>query len=88
VFRLPELATIAANFHLDAPQTEICIQRDVAPPDPSRLLAAMQRTLPEAHIEILEFSRRPIPEGEMEFPRAGLREGASRSVLGRQRSLW
>jgi flagella basal body P-ring formation protein FlgA len=75
VFRIPELARMAADFHLEVPQTEICVQRNVAPPDPSRMLAAMQHTLPGARIEILEFSRRPIPEGELEFPRAGLREG-------------
>jgi flagella basal body P-ring formation protein FlgA len=75
VFRVPELKTMAENFHLTAPADEICIQRTVAPPDPSRMLAAMQKTLPGARIEILELSRRPIPEGEIEFPRSGLREG-------------
>jgi flagella basal body P-ring formation protein FlgA len=75
VFRGPELKNIARNFHLATPAGEICIERTVAPPDPARLLAAMQTTLPDARIEILEFSRRPIPEGNLEFPRTGLREG-------------
>jgi flagella basal body P-ring formation protein FlgA len=75
VFRVPELKTMAEGFHLTTPAGEICIQRVVAPPDPARMLAAMQKTLPAARIEILEFSHRPIPEGDIEFPRSGLREG-------------
>jgi flagella basal body P-ring formation protein FlgA len=75
VFRIPELKTIAEGFHLVPPTGEICIQRTVAPPDPGRMLAAMQKTLPKARIEILDFSRRPVPEGDIEFPRSGLREG-------------
>jgi flagella basal body P-ring formation protein FlgA len=75
VFRVPELKTIAEGFHLAPPAGEICIQRTVAPPDPGRMLTAMQKTLPDARIEILDFSHRPIPEGVMEFPRSELREG-------------
>jgi flagella basal body P-ring formation protein FlgA len=77
VFRAPELKTIAESFHLVPPAGEICIQRTVAPVDPSRMLAAMQKTLPGGRIEILDFSHRPIPEGEIEFPRSGLRDGPS-----------
>jgi flagella basal body P-ring formation protein FlgA len=33
----------------------------------------MRRQLPQARIEILEFSRLPAPEGELEFPLSGLR---------------
>jgi flagellar basal body P-ring formation protein FlgA len=75
VFRVPELAAFAANFHLEAPHNEICVQRTVTPPDPARMLTAMQKVLPAARIEILDFSRRPVPDGEIEFPRSGLREG-------------
>jgi flagella basal body P-ring formation protein FlgA len=75
VFRAPELKTIAEGLHLTPPVGPICIQRTVAPADPGRMLAAMQKTLPNARIEILDFSHRPIPEGEMEFPRSGLRDG-------------
>jgi flagella basal body P-ring formation protein FlgA len=48
----------------------------VAPLDEERLVAAMRHQLPEAHIEILEFSRTAAPEGEIQFPLAGLRHGA------------
>jgi flagella basal body P-ring formation protein FlgA len=75
VFRVAELEAFAASFHLSAPRGEICVQRMVAPPDPARLLAAMQKTLPAAQIEILDYSRHPIPEGEIEFPLSGLRDG-------------
>ncbi|HLI87030.1 MAG TPA: flagellar basal body P-ring formation chaperone FlgA [Bryobacteraceae bacterium] len=77
VFRVPELKRIAGNFHLAAPAGEICIQRTMTKLDPARLLAAMEKTLPGARIEILDFSRRPIPEGDLEFPLSGLREGAA-----------
>lgn len=75
VFHVPELAAFASNFHLDAPHGEICVQRTVTPPDPARMLTAMQKALPAARIEILDFSRRPIPDGEIEFARSGLRAG-------------
>jgi flagella basal body P-ring formation protein FlgA len=77
VFRASELKTIAEGFHLAPPAGEICIRRTVAPPDPERMLAAMRKTLPGARIEILDFSHRPIPEGDMEFPRSGLRDSPS-----------
>jgi flagella basal body P-ring formation protein FlgA len=75
VLHLAELEKIAARLQVEAPRREICIQRAVAPPDPVRMLAAMHAVLPEARVEILDFSRRPIPEGDMEFPLEGLREG-------------
>jgi flagella basal body P-ring formation protein FlgA len=75
VLHAAELEKIGVRLHVEAPRREICVQRPVAPPDPARMLAAMQAVLPEARIEILDFSRRPIPEGEIEFPRRNLREG-------------
>ena len=39
-------------------------------------------TLPQAHIEILEYSRQPAPEGEIEFPRQRIaRRGAADGAL-------
>jgi flagella basal body P-ring formation protein FlgA len=76
VFRLPELRMLAARFHLPAaPADEICVERPVSPLEPDRLLQAMQRTLPDARIELLDYSRLPAPQGEIEFPFAGLRAG-------------
>jgi flagella basal body P-ring formation protein FlgA len=75
VFRASDLRLLAARFHLDAapaPDPPICVERPVAPLDAPRLLAAMRKSLPEARIEVLEFSRQPAPSGEIEFPAAGL----------------
>jgi flagella basal body P-ring formation protein FlgA len=77
VLHLAELEKISARLQVEAPRREICIERAVAPPDPARMLATMQRVLPEARIEILDYSRRPIPEGDLEFRREGLREGSA-----------
>jgi len=81
VFQIAELRMMAARFHLTAaPPERICIERPVSPLSPGRLLEAMQRTLPGAHIEILECSRQPAPQGEIEFPRAGLRASAEGAI--------
>jgi flagella basal body P-ring formation protein FlgA len=77
VFRLPELRRLAQRWNLAAqPDHEICVTRPVAVPDPAVLLAAMRLQLPEARIEILEFSRQPAPQGELEFPLSGLRQSS------------
>jgi len=74
VFHLPELRRLALRLHLAAePQSEVCIERPVGVPDPARFLAAMQKELAPARIEILESSRQPTPDGEIAFPAAGLR---------------
>jgi flagella basal body P-ring formation protein FlgA len=82
VFRIPELTRIATTFQVDPPHSEICIQRPVIPPDPARMLAAMQKELPGARIEILEFSRRPVPEGAIEFRRSDLHAGPTGGYWG------
>lgn len=77
VFNAPELQRLAARLRLPAsPDREICVERPVAPPDPAKLLAAMRKQLPGARIEILDYSRHPQPEGEIEFPLRGLETGA------------
>jgi flagella basal body P-ring formation protein FlgA len=77
VFRLPELRRLVQRWNLPAgPDRELCVARPVGVPDPARLLAAMQRQLPGARIEILEFSRQAAPDGELEFPLSGLRRSA------------
>jgi flagella basal body P-ring formation protein FlgA len=73
-FRAPDLRRLATRFHLDrVPDSPICFERPVAPLSPERLLAAMRSQLPAARIEILESTRAAAPEGEPEFPLAGLR---------------
>ncbi|HUB32074.1 MAG TPA: flagellar basal body P-ring formation chaperone FlgA [Bryobacteraceae bacterium] len=75
-FTLPELRRLSRQFHLDVdPQQEICVTRPVAAPDPSRFLAVMHDRYPGASIQLLDFSRWPVPEGQIEFPPSGLHQG-------------
>jgi flagella basal body P-ring formation protein FlgA len=77
VFGAAELQRLALRLRLPAaPETEICVERPVAAPDPEKLLAAMREAIPEARIEILDYSRHPQPEGQVEFPLRGLQDGA------------
>jgi flagella basal body P-ring formation protein FlgA len=80
VFRLPELRRLAERWNLSpVPDREFCVTRPVAVLTAGRLLAAMQnamqKELPAAHVELLDFSRLPAPEGELVFPVSGLRQG-------------
>ena len=97
VFHPPELRMLAARFHLAAaPARDICVTRPVAPLEPDRLLEAMRRTLPQARIELLDYSRQPAPQGEIEFPLTGLRtaqtgelwSGAVHFAGGRRFVIW
>lgn len=75
IFRQPELRRLAARWSVSAvPDREVCVTRPVAVFTADRLLAAMQKELPEAHIELLDFSRQPTPGGELVFPASGLRQ--------------
>ena len=78
VFRLPELRRLAERFSVSpVPDHEVCVTRPVAVFTADRLLAAMQKEIPAAHIELLDFSRQPAPEGELVFPASGLRQAPS-----------
>src|SRR5436305_10762421 len=55
-----ELRRLALHWNVpfdDRPGADICFTIPVTPPDPARVLAAMQRRAPDARIEILETSR-------------------------------
>lgn len=86
VFHPAELQRLAARYGLAAaPDRDICVEVPTVPLDPKRVLDAMRTTLPEARIELLDFSRRPAPEGILEFPRNGLHAAAQQSPAG---ALW
>ncbi|HEY2013547.1 MAG TPA: hypothetical protein VGH38_08615, partial [Bryobacteraceae bacterium] len=75
IFHAPELQMLAARLSAPLPDVrEVCIERPVAPLEPARILDAVHRSLPDAVIEILDYSRLPAPEGELEFPIGGLRQ--------------
>src|SRR4051812_43895442 len=62
-FGLPELRRLAATLGLrEEPKTELCFERPTAPLERARILDAMHRQLPDAEIEILDYSRQPVPE--------------------------
>ena len=76
VLRLPELRRLAEHWSVSpAPVQDICVTRPVTALTEDRLLAAMQREMPAAHIAIADFSRLPAPDGELVFPVSGLRQG-------------
>lgn len=82
IFRVSELVRLAARLAVStsaapAPESDICVLRPVAVLDEARIRDAMKVELPEARIEILEFSRQPAPEGPLEFPVSGLQQGAA-----------
>ncbi len=78
IFRVSELARLAARLNAaPAPENDICVMRPVAVLDEARIRDAMKVELPDARIEILEFSRQPAPEGRLEFPIAGLQQGTA-----------
>jgi flagella basal body P-ring formation protein FlgA len=95
-FRMPELGRIASVFGVTPPDHEICVERATAPPTLDSLRSAMRNALPNAHIEVLEFNRAPIPVGELRFPIEGLQPGPATSVWNgyvlyapnRRQSIW
>jgi len=81
VFRPLELRQLAARWQLSqAPGIALCVALPVKPLDKQRLLEAMRRSWPAATIEILDFSRQPAPEGDLEFPRSALRREAGAAL--------
>jgi flagella basal body P-ring formation protein FlgA len=80
VLFVTELRRIAARMGIAGnPEHELCFERPVTPLTAPRLLAAMRTQAPGAEIEILDYSRMPVPEGVLEFPVSGLRQTPSSS---------
>ncbi len=84
VFRVLELRRLGERWNLlPVPDREVCVTRPVAALTAGQMLAAMQnavqnavqKEMPAAHIELLDFSRQPAPAGELTFPVSGLRQG-------------
>jgi flagella basal body P-ring formation protein FlgA len=76
VFRMLELRRLAERWSLSpVPDSEVCVTRPVAALTAGQMLAAMQKEMPAGHIELLDFSRQPAPEGALVFPVSGLRQG-------------
>jgi flagella basal body P-ring formation protein FlgA len=82
VFRVAELLRMAGRYGWQGtPAADICVERPVTPPDPARYLAAMRKEMPDAEIEILDYGRQRVPEGELEFPRGALLSDGAAAAL-------
>ena len=70
-----ELKRKSSPYELSlAPGATVCVVRPLEPLTEERLVAAMRASLKQepARIEVLDFSRFPVPKGELEFPLSGL----------------
>jgi flagella basal body P-ring formation protein FlgA len=84
VFNVPELTRLAGRLEIkDAPESEICVERPVVTLNPAALLEAMRKVLPDAQIDIEDFSRIPAPQGELEFRLADLHPGPPGGAIWR-----
>jgi flagella basal body P-ring formation protein FlgA len=80
----PELARLARRYGLVLePGTEACFTRPEETLTRARVAAALRAAMPAARIEVMEFSRQPIPTGELRFPVSGLQaaQGTSSPLL-------
>jgi flagella basal body P-ring formation protein FlgA len=74
-FHASELRRIAAHHKIDLSSPgEICFERTMETLQPDAVALAMRQALgqPEAHIEIQELSRYPVPHGQVSFDRSAL----------------
>jgi flagella basal body P-ring formation protein FlgA len=75
VLRSFELRSLARSYSLDlASPEDVCFEWPMETLDRERLLEAMRSALPypETHIEILNTSLQPVPQGRIEFRREDL----------------
>jgi flagella basal body P-ring formation protein FlgA len=85
-FYFPELHRLALQYNVDVPAgAQACIERVMEVLQPGRVIEAMRKALadPEAHIEILEISKAPVPHGDLEFDRSTLPVGTDSPVVWR-----
>jgi flagella basal body P-ring formation protein FlgA len=76
-----ELARLARRYGLAVePGMEACFVRPVETLTRARVATALRAALPAARIEVVEFSRQPIPPGELRFPVSGLRADQATSA--------
>jgi len=69
-----ELARLARRYGLAVPLgMEACFARPVETLTAERVAAVLAAAMPTARIEVVEFSRQPVPPGILRFPASGLR---------------
>lgn len=68
-----ELARLARGYGLAVePGVEVCFISPVETLTREWVAAALRVAMPAARIELMEFSRQPVPAGELRFPVSGL----------------
>jgi len=85
-FYFPELHRLALQYNVDLPPgAQACIERLMETLHAESVMEAMRKALdePEAHIEILELSKFPVPHGDLEFDRSNLPVGIDGPVVWR-----
>jgi hypothetical protein len=101
VLRSADIAGLAREHGLPAPTRleELCFVRKTITLSPDPLAAAIQRVLqadpklPPARVEVVDFSRYPVPDGIIQFPRAavganGVWRGSVVTPEGRSTPVW
>ncbi len=76
IFSAAQLAQLARRHGLAAGGMErACFERTTSPLDRAPILEALEAALgmPDAEIELIDFSRREVPPGQLEFRRRDLR---------------
>ncbi|MGA2136238.1 MAG: flagellar basal body P-ring formation chaperone FlgA [Bryobacteraceae bacterium] len=75
-----ELARLARRFGLTPePGAEACFTRPLETLTRARVAAALRAAMPDAHVDLLDFSRQPVPPGELRF---------APSADGRSQQVW
>jgi flagella basal body P-ring formation protein FlgA len=75
-FSVAELGRLARRYGLEIePKSEICLERPLRLLSAADLMPVLRASLalPEARIEIVDYSRYSVPRGLLEFPRTALR---------------
>jgi flagella basal body P-ring formation protein FlgA len=82
-----ELSRLARHYGLAIEgEAETCFRGPIEILTHARVMAAMQAALPSAGIEVVDFSRQPVPPGELRFPVSGL--AASQASEAPPMSFW
>ena len=71
-FSVAELGRLARRYGLAEPAGEACFTRTLDTLTRESVERALRAILPGARIEIVDFSRQPVPPGELRFPLSGL----------------
>jgi Chaperone for flagella basal body P-ring formation len=72
VYRRPELERLANGHGIEELPTQVCFERATQVLTEEKLLPVLQSALGGGEVEILDFSKNPVPIGNIEFSRAGL----------------